>query len=250
MRERIQSLAGHLREDIRLFGVGGTVPYLIDRALARASGGTVRLHKYWIVGQPVCAPAGKARARASDFTVREVTEADARYEDYPRPESVIRARFRQNARCLACYRGEQFVGYIWFNVGPYIEDEVRCRFVPQPPGRASWDYDAFVCERYRLGRAFKLLWDATFTALESEGVAVSYSRISAFNAASLAAHRRMGSERVGTLFFLQAARLQCMLSSMSPFVHLSIAHHSKPTVVAGPRPNMRTDDEHPESSRR
>lgn len=235
MIARIRALARHLRQDVRLFGVMGVVPYLADRMLDRASDGAVRLHKYWIVAQRVRSPDSGGSARLGDFEICDVTAASARYSDYPRSREVIRARFAQDAQCLACYRKDDFVGYIWFNVGPYEEDEVRCRFVPRPVGHASWDYDAYISEPYRLGRAFKRLWDGAFKRLQEHGVRVTYSRISAFNAASIAAHQRMGSKRVGTLFFLRFKRFQCMLGSIPPFLHLSGSELSRPTVFIGPR---------------
>lgn len=247
MIARMRALGNHLREDVRLFGVTGVVPYLTDRILDRSSGGAVRLHKYWIMAQPVRSPEGRNRARESGLEIREVTAASARYSDYPRPPEVIRARFAQDARCLACYREDKFVGYIWFNLGPYEEDEVRCRFVPRPVGRASWDYDAYIVERYRLGRAFKTLWDAAFATLDQRGVRVTYSRISAFNAASVAAHRRMGSTRVGTLFFLRIKHYQWMIGSIAPFLHWSRSESSRPTVFIGPNHAAHTSDESPES---
>ncbi|HYW75892.1 MAG TPA: N-acetyltransferase [Gammaproteobacteria bacterium] len=200
--------------------------------MARASAGRVRLHKYWIVAQPVEPPALR---KGSAFEVWTVTESNARYEDYPRPAAVIRERFRQGGQCLAAYRNDVFVGYIWFNLGPYHEDEVRCRFVPQPEGRASWDYDAFVVERYRLGRAFKLLWTAAMESLYAHGVIVSYSRISAFNAGSLAAHTRLGAERVATLYFLRIGKVQWMLGTLTPYFGISFAPSCPPTVCVGPK---------------
>lgn len=144
---------------------------------------------------------------------------------------------------MAVYHKEAFVGYIWFNVGPYYEDEVRCRFVPRPQGQAGWDYDTFVVERYRLGRAFTLLWSSALASLYEQGVRVCYSRISAYNAGSLAAHKRLGAQRVGTLFFLCAGRLQCMVGSLPPYVSLSVASSYAPTLYVGPkRANLSATD--------
>lgn len=240
MIERIGRLFAHGRQDIRLFGFWGAVPYFADRILTRASAGRVRLHKYWIVAQPVEPPAAPTdEASHRGFELRRVTQADARYEDYPRPEAVIRARFRNGGQCLAAYRQNVFVGYIWFSVGPYDEDEVRCRFVPLPRGKASWDYDAYVVERYRLGRAFKLLWDAALASLDAQGVQVSYSRISAFNSSSVAAHTRMGARRIGTLMFFCAGSLQCMISSLPPYVSLSDSRSRSPELDIERKPRCR-----------
>lgn len=231
MKDRIARLYANVRQDIRIFGVWGALPYFLDRGLARTSAGKVRLHKYWIVAQPVERPeSARTTSSSGAFDVYSVTESNARFEDYPRPAQVIRARFRQGGQCLVAYRQETFVGYIWFNTGPYQEDEVRCRFVPQPAGRASWDYDAFVAERYRLGRAFKLLWKAALASLYTQDVRVSYSRISAYNSGSLAAHTRLGARRVATVYFLCVGKTQWMWGTLPPYISISVAASHRPTL--------------------
>lgn len=233
MWERIARLFENIVQDVRLFG-WGALAYFLDRVLSRASAGAVRLHKYWIVAQPVRPPATESgRTFGGTFDVRVVTEDDARYEDYPRPEEVIRRRFRQGGQCLAAYRQGTFVGYIWFNMGPYYEDEVRCRFVPCPRAQASWDYDAFVVPRYRLGRAFSSLWSAALESMYAQGARVSYSRISAYNGPSIAAHTRLGSSRVATVYFFRLGRLQWMVGTLPP--HTGISVFGTPTLRVGPR---------------
>lgn len=233
MKRRIARLYANVLQDIRIFGVWGALPYFLDRVLARASAGTVRLHKYWIVAQPVEPQFENAKPSSGAFQVQPITESNARYEDYPRPAEVIQARFRQGGQCLAAYRQGAFVGYIWFNIGPYYEDEVRCCFVPRPRGQAAWDYDAFVVERYRLGRAFKLLWSAALTSLYTQRVRMSYSRISAYNSGSLAAHTRLGARRVATLYFLCVGKAQWMFGTLPPYVSISVAASHMPTLHVG-----------------
>ena len=104
---------------------------------------------------------------------------------------MISARFAQGARCLAAVTNEsELAGFLWFTVGPYEEDEVRARFCPEPSGASAWDFDVWVLPRYRMGRLLSYLWGVAGAQLTAEGVGQTVSRISAFNAESLASHRR------------------------------------------------------------
>lgn len=105
---------------------------------------------------------------------------------------MAKRRFGQGAECLALYCGDRVVATLWFLVGPYLEDEVRCRFVPLPAGQCSWDFDVFVDPAHRITGAFAALWDAADAELARRGVIASLSRISAFNPASLRGPGRPG----------------------------------------------------------
>src|SRR3546814_8885793 len=62
------------------------------------------------------------------------------------------------------------------------------------------DWSSDVCSSdlaQRSGPAFGRLWDEANAFLRQQGVACSWSRISAFNPASLASHARLGARIAG-----------------------------------------------------
>jgi GNAT superfamily N-acetyltransferase len=156
--------------------------------------------------------------------------------EFPRPAEILESRYEQGSACFAAYRAGDFAGFIWLAPGTYLEDEVRCTFVPGPAGSACWDYDVYVTPGERTGIAFMKLWSAALEHLRQRGVEWSASRISAFAPASLAAHKRMGAVCVGQAFFLVAFGLQAMVASVPPYLHLSASRRSHPTLrVEAPR---------------
>ncbi|MCC6198362.1 MAG: GNAT family N-acetyltransferase, partial [Burkholderiales bacterium] len=148
-----------------------------------------------------------------------------------RPAEVIAARFAQGARCLAAAKQGRLAGFLWFVVGPYEEDEVRARFVPEPAGAASWDFDVMVLPQYRMGRLFSYLWTRANAELAKAGVRHTMSRISAFNAGSLASHQRLGATIAGSALFVCAGRLQVMRSSLRPHWHVSWRPDQRPVLI-------------------
>jgi RimJ/RimL family protein N-acetyltransferase len=82
-----------------------------------------------------------------------------------------------------------------------------------------------------MGRLFTLLWQRAGADLGAEGVATTFSRISAFNRASIAAHRRLGARIVGQAIFLVAGRVQITLSSLGPRFHLSWRRDQVPAIT-------------------
>lgn len=207
-----------LRTLARAIGWRDALLYGAARVLGTASGGRARLYKYRLVAQPV--PAREAPARRTRFEVRRAVAQDV-LGLLPRPADVIERRFGAGAQCVAAYRDGDFAGCIWFVRGDYDEDEVRCRFRPSPPARTAWDFDVYVPPRHRLGFAFATLWQAVEGDLRRAGVQWTLSRISAFNPASLGAHRRLGARALGSATFLCVGRAQCMLSTVAPYVHVS-----------------------------
>jgi hypothetical protein len=62
------------------------------------------------------------------------------------------------------------------------------------------------------------------------GIAHTLSRISAFNAASRAAHGRLGASVRGSASFLCVGRIQLMCSSIAPKWHLSWREDQRPVL--------------------
>jgi hypothetical protein len=203
--------------------------------LPRLFGARLRIVKYYFIAQPIVLRAA-ATARFGAFSL---TWPDAQwplFSQIDRPSSVIAARFAQRARCLAATveGGSRLAGFLWFVPGAYEEDEVRARFRPQPEGAAVWDFDVSILPQYRMSRLFSYLWARAAAELAREGVMHSMSRISAFNGASLAAHRRLGARVVGQALFICIGRWQLMMSNVSPRFHLSWRDEQRPTLAIGP----------------
>ena len=113
----------------------------------------------------------------------------------------------------------------------YDEDEVRCEDVLVPHGEVAWDFDAHVAPEFRMSRVFVQLWEAANEYLRLQGYRWTASRISAFNPASLASHKRFGAEHCHTALFLVVGPFQLTLLSLAPFVHVSARQASRPALV-------------------
>lgn len=203
---------------------------LIAQGLFRLTSGRCRLVRYFVVAQPVPAN-GLAQLRlGKSLAVRRLSDGDPALNMLPREQPVYRQRFEQGAICYGAFRGEELIGFIWFVLGPYEEDEVLCRFEPCPPGKVAWDFDVYVRPEYRLSRAFVALWDAALKHMADDGVEWTASRISAFNPMSVLAHRRLGARVLGRITFFRCGPLQVMLSSLPPFFWTSWGDRHRPEI--------------------
>ncbi len=225
---------GRSRAVAKKLGLISALLYGLDRVLVRLGTG-IRIFRYYLVAQPVPAQRRVAVPRGRSFVVREIGRSDPALRAMPLTPAVIDYRIRQPTVCLGAFKGEQLIAYLWLCLGPYEEDEVRCRFVPIPEGEAVWDFDVYVFPAYRSGRAFARLWDEANCYLRSRGVAWSMSRISAFSPNSLAAHLRLGARRVGRANFLRWRGGQIMVASVPPYLHIALDGGRHPEVrLCGP----------------
>lgn len=215
-------------------GILDTVLYGLDRSLRSLTRGRARLVSYFLVAQPVPEPVHRRDRKPSRMTVRRAEQEELRTLPFPRPESIIEHRLDQQAVCFVAFLDETLIGFLWLVPGEYREDEVRCRFRPVPEGRGAWDFDVYIAPEHRLGRAFARLWEAANAWLRAQGFRWTMSRISSFNAASIASHRRLGARFVGRAIFLRFGRTQLAWSSGGPLLHCS--RTSEPLVrVRAPR---------------
>lgn len=209
-------------------GALNTLLYGFGRLLSR--GGDGFLHRYYFVAQPVRAVARVAAHRGKSIEVRRLNQDDSAVYAFGRSAEVIRARFRQGAVCFGAFSQGRIIGYLWLVLGPYLEDEVRCWFIPLPPGRVAWDFDVYLEPQHRLGMGFVRLWDEADAFLRNAGIGWTLSRISAFNSGSLAAHRRLGARHLGSAVFLGSHSWQLMVAGVPPYAHLSIHRERVPQV--------------------
>jgi hypothetical protein len=151
----------------------------------------------------------------------------------PRPANVIADRYSQGAVCLVAYKADEFAGCLWYSKSRYREDEVRCLYEIVSL-QSVWDFDVYVEPKFRLSPVFLKLWDYASNKLICEGYSWSLSRISAFNAISLASHKRMGARIFGWAVFFRVGNVQLSISSLRPFLNVSFSEASYPVFKLKP----------------
>ena len=192
----------------------------------------LRLFAYHLVAQPIADKPILARQPRRPLTLREIGADDPALRDMPLTPDVVGFRFAQGAACLALFEGAKLVGYLWFCTGGYEEDEVRCRYTIAPLDSTIWDFDVYLPPEQRSGFGFARLWDAANAWLSARGRAWTISRISAFNRASLAAHRRLGARTLGWALFVSIGSVQILMSSLRPWLHVSRWSRPQIRIVA------------------
>jgi hypothetical protein len=163
-----------------------------------------------------------------------VAELDPVVRQFPRPDWAAPYRFNQGAVCLVALKAGTFAGFLWLTLGSYQEDEVRCRYVPLPPGKSAWDFDVHVEPEYRNGIVFLKLWDEANRFLTAHQIQWSLSRISAFNSGSILSHAKLGAQRIGAVTFLSIGSWQIAASTVRPYLHFSARAGSLPTYALNP----------------
>ena len=193
----------------------------------------LRLFFYELTIQPVATKKMAPANLTKSFEVREINEGDYLLETTPPPLDVIHSRYLQNSVCLGAFQKGVFIGYQWLCFGPYIEDEVRCIFVPEPAGNAVFDFDFYLFPDYRFGLGFVALWDAANDYMRARGITTTTSRVSRFNTASRRSHDHLGCRCVGRTIFLKSKSFQLMLATVRPYIHVSIGQSSGPVIHIG-----------------
>ncbi|MCM8566098.1 GNAT family N-acetyltransferase [Thauera linaloolentis] len=204
--------------------------YLVNRTLQKASGNRALIARYHFFAQPVRAHTEPAVRASSKSLVRAINLDDPIVKAFPRPPHVIVQRFRNGATCFTAEHDGQFSGFLWLARNAYDEDEVRCRYELEPQASCAWDYDIYVEPRYRIGRTFARLWDAANAHLAEQGVRWSLSRISSFNVASIAAHKRLGITKLCSATFVVVGRLQVSFLPAPPYIHVSADGAKTPVI--------------------
>jgi hypothetical protein len=204
--------------------------YLLSRVVDKLSGGRARLVKYHFVAQPIGSPSRQPMRPDTATEIRRVEATDPLRQAFPRPAAILDRRYAAGGTCTAALLRGEFAGFIWIQRACYDEDEVRCRYVLQAPQASVWDYDVYVEPRFRAGRTMARLWTHVDQELAATGVRWSFSRISAFNAASLASHARLGAVRCGSAVFFCWGRLQLAIMPSRPCVHLSSNDRTVPEL--------------------
>lgn len=219
-----------IRSSFKEMGLRDGIWYACTRVLEALSGGHVRLIKYYLLAQPIGETGRKPMRPDAATTLRSVPAGDALETAFPRTPVVLAMRRKAGATCTAALVRGEFAGFIWIQRGRYEEDELRCTYVLEDPVRSVWDYDVYLEPKYRVGRTMARLWGHVDAELAANGVRWSFSRISAFNPASLAAHARLGTVRCDSALFLRIGPAQLSWLPQFPFLHLSFSDAQAPRV--------------------
>lgn len=139
------------------------------------------------------------------------------------PEGVARERCEAGSICVGTYYEDQLIGALWFSSLPFKEDEVDALYdiADGDKPKYCWDFGVYIDPEWRASRAFAAVWAAGAHAMRDMGYVKSLSRISLYNEASAAAHRRLGAQEFGRAWFIHVGNVQISISNLSPWLHIS-----------------------------
>ena len=213
-------LIGKLLGVGRRLGWGVGLLYLMHRGLRLISGGAADLHLHRIVVQPVGKSTLVPDRLRGGVSVRVLAPDDAALPDaLSLPEELGRRLDRGDA-CLAAFRDGRLVGHLWLCFAEFDDAETGCRFAAGDGGRGAWDFDMSISQTSRGGPVFAALWDGAWIRLRRGGYRWTASRVSAFNAASLRSHRRLGARPTGSLLVLRLGACRLLLATVRPYIDL------------------------------
>lgn len=157
---------------VRDLGPSSALCYLLQR-IGAATGGYLAVHRYLLVAQPVAMEPLLPARRGRAITVQRLDPQDPRLLALPLDIKVLAYRAGQGAVCFAAFQEGVIIGCLWLCLDSYDEDEVRCRYLPVPAGKAAWDFDVYLLPQHRSGFGFARLWDEANAFLRQRGVAFS-----------------------------------------------------------------------------
>ncbi len=130
--------------------------YLINVCLTKITT-KLRLFSYELMVQPIPEKALLPINMTKHFECREIKQGDQMLDLMPRPKEIIEFRFNQKAICLGVFKNDDFVGYIWFSFGKYIEDEIRCIYLLEPANESAFDFDLYLFPKHRMSLGFMVV---------------------------------------------------------------------------------------------
>jgi hypothetical protein len=229
----LRRITGPFRE----FGFAPGLLYAIDRALSSLSP-ELRLFVYEFVVQPITDKPLSARKSKSPLVIREIKSGDPAIALMPVRPEIMAARLSREATCLGAFRNDVLIGYMWFCSRSYDEDEVRCTYCIEPVSESVFDFDFYLFPEHRLGMAFATLWSGANAFLLNRGIRYTFSRLTRFNLASRRAHQHLGAKLVGRGVFLKAWKVELMLATVFPYVHVSWRDARRVRVRLSLRPGV------------
>jgi hypothetical protein len=214
----------------RPIGLGAFLYHLCSRTVQVLSRGAARFVIYRLYVQPLVKDEGPLRTH---YRCYEVTPGSQEEKLGQCPQHILDMRRRLGYRCFALtFKGEQ-VGYAWFATkGEFLEDELRLDYQMFPHDRLVWDFDVFVAEKWRAGRAFQQLWLGCSQALRAQGFECSASRIHLNNVNSVLSHEKLGATVVSHVLVLKYRAFELSVQSAPFSVGLGSSDRKQVKIVS------------------
>lgn len=222
-------LAGPFRE----FGLAAGLLYLVGRAL-QAISPRLNLYVYELMVQPIPDAPLLPERLSKGMEIRPIRRGDPEIGLMPARPEIKESRFDQGAVCLGAYRKGTLIGYLWLCFDAYDEDEVRCRYLLSPPGKAVFDFDLYIFPEHRMGLGFVGIWNGVNEYLRARGIDFTFSRLTRYNLPSRRAHAHLGWRRVANAVFLQAWNLEVMFATIAPFVSMTVRRSGRVELRLSP----------------
>ena len=204
----------------REFGFAAGALYALNLVLRRISP-RLGLFVYELMVQPITGRPLLPANLAKNLTFAVIGRGHPDIDLMPARADIKASRFDQGAVCLGAYRKDRLIGYVWFCMRCYEEDEVRCTYELAEPEHSVFDFDLYVLPEHRMGIGFMAIWHGANAYLHERGVRYTFSRMTRFNLPSRRAHARLGAKCAARAVFIQAWRLEVMLASALPCVALT-----------------------------
>lgn len=234
----MNSLRSNWHNMRRAIGTTNAIYYLVNQVITKISA-RLSLQRYHLVAQPLANKISIGSRRGKKITVKEIEAGDVVLQRFPRPQSEIDRRFVSGAVCLCAFKDDELTGYLWFTQHACLELPQPCEVTPGPG--AVWDFDCYIFPDYRLSPAFAKLWEKAETRMRESGAQWSLSRISAFNSASMASHRRLGMKILKTLTFFSFGKVRIMFANLPPYFHLAWRDDQLPRLRLNPPTAVRQE---------
>lgn len=214
----------------RELGFGNAVLYVINRIGERLLGGRFSVFKIHFVVHVLPETAAAPRVRKGRMDIRHLRTDEAVAAGISFPEPLIESRMADEAWCVAAFMDDRVVGYRWMQLTPHRDEELRCRFVPEPAGRVAWCWNFYIDPKYRGTRVFTRLWDETFVLVRKLGAKGTVSWGSALTPRLLAAESKLGAKEIGRALIWRLGPWQLLIGNLPPRIHFSVHDGACPSI--------------------
>jgi GNAT superfamily N-acetyltransferase len=209
---------GRLSALVDELGGTATALYLIDRLFGRF-GNFIRLTPCLILAQPVPDKPLLRPGRGASVAVDRIEALGEGFAGMPMDETDLARRQAADAIGFAARKDGTVLGYQWLSLDAHDDELFCCRFEIEPMHSGAFDFDIFIRPEHRSSLAFVRLWDTAFAFLREHGVRWTFSYVSRFNPASVAAHRRLGGIETGRALFLRFGSTEVIMTNWRPWFH-------------------------------
>lgn len=182
-------------------GRGDRLSYLFGRLCDRIPGVSYVRHVLVVIDRD------QLPAMPRGYVVRSIDAAELAGYRIDADAGVQAGRFAAGMVCLGAFDSHgAMVGVTWLEPDAHAETVLRVQF--RLPADACWDGGLWIDEERRLSRAFVAIWAGVGLWLDAQGKRRSVSSIADYNAASIAAHRRLGARTDGHVAVFRIGSMQ------------------------------------------